>query len=131
MSIRSEIESRLLAWADAQTPKVPVALEGVGFTKPATGGYVSIFFLDPMIVNPDVAAERERETGIFQIDVCLPSGTGTKACEDLASSVRALFPVLPKRGTVSIESPPQKSAFRPRTDGYLVCHVSVSYRQER
>jgi hypothetical protein len=72
MSIRSEIESRLLAWAKAQSPEVPVALENVPFTKPSTGAYVQIFFLDPYTVHPDVACERERETGVFQVDVCGP-----------------------------------------------------------
>lgn len=131
MSIRSEIETTLLTWAAAQTPAIPVSVEGVPFTKPTSGGYLQIFFLDPTVINPDVAAERERETGVFQVDVCVPAGTGTKAGTALADSVKALFPVVPKTGTVSIERPPQKSAFRPRTDGFLVCHVSVSYRQER
>lgn len=130
MSIRSEIEARLLAWAAAQSPQIPVALENVAFTKPSVA-YVQIFFLDPFTIHPDVACERERETGVFQVDVCVPQGTGTAAGEMLAKSVQALYPVLPKRGTVSIERPPQKSAFRNRTDGFSVCHVSVSYRQER
>lgn len=129
MSVRSEIETRLLAFSAARA--VPVALDNTPFEKPSSGNYLQIFFLDPVTVNSDVAAERERETGIFQIDVCVPQGKGTAAGTALADGVKALFPVLPKTGTVSIERPPQVSAFRNRTDGFSVCHMSFSYRQER
>lgn len=129
MSVRSEIETRLLAFAASQS--IPVALDNVGFNKPDTGSYLQIFFLDPVTINPDVAAERERETGVFQIDVCVRQGTGTKVGTALAEGVKSLFAVLPKMGTVSIERPAQVSAFRNRTDGFSVSHVSFSYRQER
>jgi hypothetical protein len=131
MSIRSEVEKRLLTWAKAQVPPVPVSVENVPFTKPTAGGYLKIFFLDAATVNSDVAAKGERETGVFQVDVCVPEGTGVLARDALVASVKALFPVLPKTGTVSIERPPHKSMGSNRIDGFSVVYLSFSYRQER
>lgn len=132
MTIRSEIESRLLAWAAAQNPPIPVALENVSFTKPGAGkSYLQVFFLNSATVNTDVSATGERETGIVQINCCVPQGTGAGAGDNLAESIKSLFPVLPKTGTVSIERPAQTSAAIMRDDGYRVIPVSISYRVER
>jgi hypothetical protein len=131
MSLRTEIESKLDAWAASQVPPIPVAYENKDFAKPTTGSYLQIFFLTPAVVNPDVAAERERETGIFQINICVPQNTGSKKATDLIAALRALFPVLPKTGTVSIERPANVSGGFNRTDGFFVTPVSFSYRQER
>lgn len=131
MTIRSELEARIITWADAQSPKIPVALENVSFTKPTIGGYLETFFLASVTVNPDVEASRERETGILQVNCCVPQGNGTKAANELVAAIITLFPVLPKTGTVSIEHPPQKSNGLPRDDGFWIVPISISYRQER
>lgn len=105
MTIRSEIESRLGTWASAQTPKIPVALENVDFTKPITGGYVEVVMLDSAVKNRGVAATGQRITGMFQINVFMPLGSGMGAIDALADTIVDLYPVLPKIGTVSIEQP--------------------------
>ena len=129
MTVRSEVETTLKIWADAQVPPVPISMENKAFTKPTTGSYLAVYFLDTFTASAEVSAATERETGVFQIDVCTRTGVGTKECEALRNSVIALFPVLPKTGAYSVERPPQKSAFRPRDDGFLVSHVSVSFRR--
>lgn len=131
MSIRTEIESKLAVWAGAQVPPVPVSYENVPFEKPTAAPYLQIFFLASATVNRDLAAVGERETGIFQINICVPQNTGSKKTADMAAALGALFPVLPKTGTVSIERPANVSSGFNRTDGYFVTPVSFSYRQER
>ena len=104
MTIRSEIETRLATWAAAQTPKVPVAYENVDFSKPKTGGYVEIYMLDSAIKNRNLVAG-QRITGKFQINVYMPLGSGMGDIEARADAIAALYPVLPKIGTVSMEQP--------------------------
>jgi hypothetical protein len=131
MSVRTEVETKLATWAAAQTPVVPVSYENVPFTKPTATAWLQIFFLDAITVNPDVAASGERETGIFQINVCTPENKGTKERDALVTAMKGLFPVLPKTGTVSFERPPTVSNGYNRTDGFFVTPMSFSYRQER
>lgn len=133
MTIRSELEKRLILWSNAQVPPITVALENVSFTKPPsdTGKYFEIFFLPTATINPNVSATREREYGILQINICVPQNNGSRMGDELAASVKALFPVLPKTGTVSIERPPNISQGIPREDGFWVVPISISYRQER
>lgn len=109
MSTRSEIETRLTAWASAQSPPVPVAYENVDFDKPNTGGYVELFMLDNATRNRNLSAQ-QRTTGMFQINVYMPLNEGMGDLEDRVDAIAALYPVVPKFGTVSIEQPLSGSA---------------------
>lgn len=129
MSIRSEIEKRVIDWAALQSPVIPVALEGVPFTKPKTGSYLRIWFLPKDVTNPTIDALRKRTKGFFQIDCCTLDGTGSAVVETLADNVAALFPVVPKVGTVSIEQFPQIGQALIQ-DLWRVIPLTISYRQE-
>lgn len=131
MTIRSELESKLITFGSAQYPTIPVAVQNVSFTKPAGKPFLEIIFLASVTINPAVDAAGERETGLMQINVCIPEGVGTKAANDLIASIKALYPVLPKTGTVSIDQPPQIGTGFSRTDGYWVIPMTFKYRQER
>lgn len=129
MSVRSDIETRLRTWAAEQTPKLPVEFENVAFNKPTTTGYLQIFFLVKDTVNADVSAESERETGMFQINVCMLQGKGTKDTETAIEGLKAAFPVLPKTNPVSIERPPTQSGGYNRDDGFYITALTFSYRR--
>lgn len=132
MSIRSEIETRLAAWANAQSPKIPVAYENVSFATPVTGSYLEVYMLDGSSRNRGVDAVGVRHTGMFQINCYVPLGggtTGMAAVEALADAVVALYPVLPKTGTVSVEGPLNASRAMP-VDGFMCIPVRGRYRVE-
>ena len=131
MSIRSEIESRLLSWAASQSPAIPVSLEGVAFTKPTVGNYLEVFFLGSATTNPTIDGTRVRNIGTVQVNCCVPDGTGSKNVEALAQSIVNLFPVVPKSimTTVSVEQTPQTSqALINNTFRFIP--VRIKYRQE-
>ena len=127
MSTRSEIESRLATWASAQ--KIPVAFENVPFTKPATGSYLEIYMLESLSTNRDVSAQEIRTRGTFQINCYAPVGNGMATVEALASSVIALYPVVPKVGMVSIESP-LNGSHATTMEGFMCIPVRGRYRVE-
>ena len=129
MSIRSELEKIILTWAATQS--IPVSIENIPFNKPNNSKYVEVYFLGSSTICPTVNGKRERETGIMQVNCCVPQGNGAKAGEDLADAIKALFPVVPKVGTVSIERPANISQALYRDDGFRVIPVRVSYRAER
>jgi hypothetical protein len=129
MTIRSEIESRLAAYAAAQTPKIPVAYENVGFTKPTTGCYLEIFMLNSTATSRDVGASGVRYKGMFQINCYAPLGAGMSTVDALADAVIQVYPVLPKVGTVSVEAPLNASAGIP-VDGFMCVPVTGRFRVE-
>lgn len=128
--IRSELESRLKTWADAQTPKIPIAFENVAFTKPTTGVFMEAFLLPNITLNPEVSANRKRLIGIFQINCWAKSGNGMKTVEQLAQNVIDLFPVMPKSNVVSIEETPNAEKHLLDSTGWVVVPVTIKYRAE-
>lgn len=127
--IRAALETRLKTWADAQTPKVPVAYQGAPFTKP-TGAFLEAFLIPNDTLHKEVSGQRKTYIGLFQINCWAPSGKGMGEVERLSQKVIDLFPMLPKTGAVSIESTP--SAERPIMDdsGWVIVPVTARYRME-
>jgi hypothetical protein len=131
MTIRSELESRLNAFASAQIPPIPIAVEGGSFNKPASGAYLEIFLLRKAAVNRNLAAIDQTITGKAQINVymTIQAGSGMGQIEALVEKVKNLYPVIPKIGIVSIEKPCDEA------DSYIVGNftcvpITVSYRVE-
>lgn len=129
MSTRSEIETRVLNWADAQTPRIPVAIEGVKFTKPVNGPYIEVTLLGANSVSRGVDAEGTTTYGMFQLNCYAVANRGMGEVEALCRSMVALFPVLPKTGNVSIDSPLSWGG-SDVIDGFVFVPVRGSYRTE-
>jgi hypothetical protein len=129
MGVRSEIESKLLQFATTQIPQIPVAVEGVEFVKPANGRYMEIMLLDTARNNRNVAADGVRVSGMFQINCYAKSGYGMGEVEALRDAVMALYPVIPKMNSVSIEAPLSATKGYP-VDTTVCISVTGQYRVE-
>jgi hypothetical protein len=129
-TIRSTLETKLKVWADAQSPKIPVAFEGVSFNKPATGPYLEPLLIPNITSHNELSGQRTTRIGIFEVRCWWPSGKGMGGVEQLADKVATLFPMLPKVGSVSIENTPY--AEHPQFDesGWIIVPVLVMYRYE-
>lgn len=128
--IRAELETRLKAWADAQNPAVPIAFQGVAFTKPTTGPYMEAYLIPGPTLNKELSGARKTYIGLFQVNCCVPSGKGAGPAEALAASVVDLFPMLPKTGLVSIDQTPSAERPIPDNAGWLIVPVTIKYRME-
>ena len=127
---RVELETRLAAFAAAQTPALPIAWEGVPFTKPSTGGYLEAFLLSANTINPTVDGKRKRDLGIFQVIVYFPDGSGVGTLETVAQGIVDAFPVVPQSSTVVITNTPSTTHTTPDTSGWRWLPVSIPYRIE-
>jgi hypothetical protein len=127
MSVRSEFESRLNTWALANN--IPVAFEGVPFTKPTNTPYAQSFLVVALVENPNVTAIRTRAKGYFQVNIWGLDGLGALETETLANSLAAAFPVVPKIGTVSVERPPYIAPALV-VDAWRCVPVQIYYRVE-
>ena len=102
MSIRSELETKLVLFAASASPPIPVARENLKFIQPSTGFYLTFHMLGDSNKNRNISAS-SRITGRFQITCYGELGVGLGALESLADRIVNIYPVLPKIGIVSIE----------------------------
>jgi hypothetical protein len=129
MTLRTEIETRLKVWADAQSPVIPIAYQNVKFNKPLSGSYLEVVLLGHHGKSSGLSASGVTRTGIFQINCYSSLNTGMAQVETLAESVVSLFPVVPKTGTVSIEAPLSWSGSYVE-DTFVCVPVRARYRIE-
>lgn len=130
--IRKELETRLLAFANSLSPKIPIAWEGSSFSRPSP----PVPFLESVLVpesTKDVSVDglRQRRRGCLQVNIWYPvDGRGSAGADAIAEALTAAFPLVPKTGTVSIESTPHVG--RPLGDiaGWRITPVTISYRYE-
>ena len=131
MTIRGDIESRLLSFAAAQTPPIPVALEGVPLTRPTNSTfYFELFFLPSTTTTVTLGARHIRQRGMVQINVWTVDGHGSGALEAMADQVAALYPVVPITQNTIITKYPATGVQR-QDSTWRCIPVYVSYRQEQ
>lgn len=130
MSLRSEIETKLAAFAASQTPPIPVAYENKKFTKPSDGFYMEVVFLNSKPISNNLSASGVRMYGKFQISCYGKLGVGMSSIEALAQSIVDLYPVIPKTGTVSIEQP-LSAGQGIVVDNFICIPITGNYRVEQ
>lgn len=128
--IQSYFETRLKDWAEAQSPEIQIAYEGVGFTKPEDEVYIETYLLPAYTMNPELSGRKKREVGVFQVNVVVPDGEGMGTAREVAEAIVALFPVVPKDGAVSIEETPHVAKPFINSDGRRSLPISITYRLE-
>lgn len=129
--IRAYFDQRLKTWADAQNPKIKIANEQQGFTKPTDSStWLESFLIPNTTMNRELSGTRKTMLGFFQVNCWAPSGRGMGVVDALAQNIVNLFPLVPKSGAVSIEGTP--SADRPieSEPGWVIVPVLISYRYE-
>lgn len=127
--VREELELRLKAFAT--THSLPVAYEGMFFKKPdPPAPFLECFLIPALTKNVTVDGTRNREVGLFQVNVWAPAGNGLKVADAIATNLVNAFPVVPKTGLVSIEQTPSKGKMMPDVAGWLIFPVTISYRYE-
>lgn len=90
--IAQAFETTLKAWADAQTPAIPVAWENVAFNPPE-GRYVRAHLIPAEARHLYFDGTGRTRKGIFQVDLCMPVGTGAGAARTLVDSLDAAFAI--------------------------------------
>jgi hypothetical protein len=131
MNIRQEVEGAIEAFANSQSPALPIAYEGKPFTKPTGIPWLEIVFLNSVVTSATVDASRTRTYGTIQINVFCPDGRGMKQLDSLTATVAALFPVTDRAryATFYVDQPPNISPAMIDTQ-FRMAAVRVKYRQE-
>lgn len=127
---RQEIESRVAAFAAAQTPPLSVAWENVPFTRPTNTPWLECYLMSAGTITATVDASTNRERGTICVNVWVPSGQGVGKADTLAALIVKAFPVIPKTGSVSIEQPVNTGRFSITNDGWGCIPCTCPYRVE-
>lgn len=130
MTTRSELETRLKAFADSQSPPIVIAIENKSFTRPAGSPYLECFLSKGDTISATVDAMRNRERGVWGVNCYVPSNMGMAKLEAIVQGVLDTFRVIPKLGTVSIESPGNTSKMIIDAAGWACIPITFPYRVE-
>ena len=124
--------TRLAAYANSHDPVLLIARENQSFNKPSNSAtFLEAFLIPANTTNPNVAADRRRFLGDFQVNVWVRENTGSDIAETIAEEISQLFQVYPKTMLpVSIESPPNIRKSVSDSSGYRVTPILISYRME-
>lgn len=131
MTTRSELETRLKAFADSFSPSLPIAIENKSFKRPdPPSPYLECFLANGQTISASIDAMRQRERGIWAVNCYVPSNLGTKKLEEIVQGVLDTFRVIPKIGTVSIEYPGNTSKMVLDPAGWACIPITFQYRVE-
>lgn len=131
MSVRVELEGMLKRWADIQSPKISILWESSpDFLPPKGEPFIAAYVIPNGIIDVTVDGLRQREIGIFQLNIYVEDGKGMRKGEEIARQLVSLFPIVPKMSNgIQIERTPQ---IRPyvKEKNYKVIPVEVFWRKE-
>jgi hypothetical protein len=125
--IRRALEKKVATWATAAN--IRVAYENVEFV-PTAAAYARVNLLPAQTVSATLDKVHRGYSGVFQVTLCMPVGSGPSAAETLVASLAAAFPtqtVITESGvTVYIIEPMSAAPAIQDEDRYLV-PVSCPY----
>lgn len=129
--IASALAARLGTWADAEG--ISVAWENVPFTPPANEMYLAVHDMPVTPRTIDLGSRSRTYSGVYQINVVAPAGSGRNSVVALAGRVAELFPegleIAGKDFTCWISSAPGIFRGVPTPVSYTV-PVSLNYRAD-
>lgn len=131
--IRSLLEARLKAWADARTPALRVAYQNVAFTPNNGETYLRAFLLPAGTDSNDLAGAHRLYTGVFQITIVTPAGNGPAGAETIADELAALYPLndrLVRNGLTALIMTPVEPGPELTEDTAFALPVSFQYRAD-
>lgn len=129
--IRRAFETRLGTFAEAQG--LPVSWENVALNPQPTGPYLRCFLLPARATSRTLDRLHRMFTGIFQVDVCMPTNTGPAAADAVITGLESIY--LPQVQFVEsglrivVVEPISRGPAIPVADRFIV-PCSIQYRAD-
>lgn len=131
--IRQLYEKRLRDWASARLKPLRIAYENVEFTPTEGETYLRAFAIPAGTDSNTLSGDHRAFTGVFQVSVVTPSGSGAGAAESIAEELAALYPVYLRLQRASFEvvtmTPVEPGPGIPDDSSYTVA-ASFQYRAD-
>lgn len=131
--IREAFETRIAAYATAQTPPLAVAWENTSYTPSPTAMYLRCAMLPAVTQNPSMGAVHIRLMGLYQINVYGVQDEGPAGAEAIADAIIALFPrggMIQNGVTINIDTTGSRTQGLNDVNGFFFIPVRIRYRED-
>lgn len=131
--IASIYEAKLIAWNSIRKQKLKIVFENMAYTPAAGETYLRAFTIPGDTASNTLGGDHRLYTGVFQVSIIAPAGTGKTETNPLVSELTSLFPLYARSTkdevTVITMSPVDPGAGITGDSVYTV-PVSFSYRAD-
>ncbi|SFX17694.1 Bacteriophage related protein of unknown function [Pseudomonas sp. NFACC49-2] len=90
--IASIYEAKLIAWNNARPQKLKIVFENMAYTPAAGETYLRAFTIPGDTASNTLAGDHRLFTGIFQISIIAPAGTGKSKTNPIVDELASVFP---------------------------------------
>lgn len=131
--IASIYEAKLIAWNNARPQKLKIVFENMAYTPAADETYLRAFTIPGDTASNTLGGDHRLFTGVFQVSIIAPAGTGKSKTNPIVDELASLFPLYvrdTKGGfVVTVMSPVDQAPGITGDTSYTV-PVSFSYRAD-
>ena len=91
--IASIYEAKLIAWNAARPEKLKIVFENTAYTPAAGETYLRAFMIPGDTASNTLGGDHRLFTGVFQVSIIAPAGTGKTKTNQVAAELVSLFPL--------------------------------------
>lgn len=91
--IASIYEAKLIAWNAARSDKLKIVFENTAYTPAAGETYLRAFTIPGETASNTLGGDHRLYTGVFQVSIIAPAGTGKTKTTPIVVELTALFPL--------------------------------------
>lgn len=131
--IASIYEAKLIAWNSARSEKLKIVFENMAYTPAAGEIYLRAFTIPGDTASNTLGGDHRLFTGVFQVSIIAPAGTGKTKINPLAAELTDQFPLYvrdTKNGFVVTPMTPVDQAPGITGDSTYTVPLSFSYRSD-
>lgn len=132
-TIASIYEAKLIAWNAARTEKLKIVFENMAYTPAAGETYLRAFTIPGDTASNTLGGDHRLYTGVFQVSIIAPAGTGKTKTTPIAAELTGLFPLYvrdEKNGFVVTPMTPVDQGPGITGDSTYTVPLSFSYRSD-
>lgn len=131
--IASIYEAKLIAWNSARPEKLKIVFENMPYTPTAGETYLRAFTIPGDTASNTLGGDHRLYTGVFQVSIICPAGTGKAKTNPISAELIALFPLYVrdvKNGFVVTPMTPVDVGPGITGDSIYTVPLSFSYRSD-